>query len=476
MTAIVWFRRDFRLADNPALTAAAESDHSILPVYIHDPEAEGDWAPGSASQWWLHYSLQALASALAQRGLSLAIRRGPAWDALCELIAETGAEAVHWNRLYEPALIDRDKGIKRALKKHGVAAHSHNAALLREPWTIRTGSGTDYRAFTPFWRACQRAGEPPAPLGIPELRRGPEATGLTISQLELLPSIRWDTGLEATWQPGEAGAQRRLERFLGVLDDYSQARDYPSQDGTSGLSPYLHFGEIGPRQIWHTTKATSDPSHDSTQAFLAEIGWREFAHHVLYHHPDSPDAPLNPRFAAFPWRDDPEPLLAAWKRGETGFPIVDAGMRQLWQTGWMHNRVRMIVGSLLVKNARIPWQTGERWFWDTLVDADLASNSLGWQWVAGSGADAAPFFRIFNPVRQGERFDPDGSYVAHWVPEIANLPAKHRQAPWQAPANTLRDVGLTLGQHYPRPILDLKTSREEALAAFERIKDTASGS
>ncbi len=477
---IVWFRRDFRLTDNPALQAAAESGYPCLPVYIHDPAAEGDWAPGAASNWWRHHSLQALGDALAERGLGLVIRHGPAGDALANLIAETGAVAVHWNRLYEPALIARDTAIKSRLRDNGVSAVSHNAALLYEPWTIRTGSGTDYRAFTPFWRACQRTQEPPAPSPEPRLTAGASADGVTITDLGLLPRIRWDHGLATNWQPGEKGAQRRLDRFLDDgVSAYETARDQPAINGTSGLSPHLHFGEIGPRQIRTATLSAlthaDEDADQSAQAFLAEIGWREFAHHVLYHHPDFPDQPLNARFADFPWRADPEPLLRAWQRGETGFPIVDAGMRQLWQTGWMHNRVRMIVGSLLVKNARIPWQTGERWFWDTLVDADLASNSLGWQWVAGSGADAAPFFRIFNPIRQGERFDPQGSFVAHWVPEIAGLPAKHRHAPWQAPAGVCRDAGVQLGHNYPRPVVDLQASRKEALAAFEQIKGSSGG-
>lgn len=473
---IAWFRRDFRLTDNPALSAATSTGYPVLPVYIHDPEAEGDWAPGAASDWWRHHSLACLREALAGLGLTLVIRRGPADQALEALIRETAAESIHWNRLYEPALIERDSRIKAWLKERGIGAHSHNAALLHEPWTIRTGTGSDYRAFTPFWRACQKAPEPPAPQAAPEPVAGARADGLTLADLDLLPRAGWDKGLAATWRPGEEGARERLATFLDQgLPDYATARDEPAKAGTSGLSPHLHFGEIGPRQVLQATRERLANSSEATQAsadaFLAEIGWREFAHHVLYHHPEFPDQPLNPRFARFPWREDPEPYLSAWQQGQTGFPIVDAGMRQLWETGWMHNRVRMIVGSLLVKNARIPWQTGERWFWDTLVDADLASNSLGWQWVAGSGADAAPFFRIFNPVRQGERFDPAGDYVARWVPEVAALPAKHRHAPWQAPPTALSDAGLRLNRDYPEPMLDLQATRKEALAAFEHVKE-----
>ncbi|WP_163142832.1 deoxyribodipyrimidine photo-lyase [Arhodomonas sp. KWT] len=469
---IVWFRRDLRLADNPALSAAAEAG-PVCPVYIHDPDADGDWRPGAASRWWRHHALASLDESLRGHGLRLVIRRGPALETLRALVRETGASAVHWNRLYDPAPVARDRTVKQALQADGIAVHSHKAALLHEPWTVKTGQGSDYRAFTPFWRAARRGGEPDAPLPVPELAAPTTLpTGEPLTTLGLLPRIRWDGGLAGRWRPGEAGARERLAHFTRhALGDYGRARDYPGEPGTSGLSPHLHHGGISPRQIWSAVRNADDGHGEAAEAFLAEIGWREFAHHVLFHHPDLPDAPLNPRFAAFPWRADPgDRLLRAWQAGRTGFPIVDAGMHELWATGWMHNRVRMIAGSLLVKNLRLPWQAGERWFWDTLVDADLASNSLGWQWVAGSGADAAPYFRIFNPVRQGERFDPEGDYVARWLPALAALPPRHRHAPWAAPEGVLRDAGVRLGRDYPRPVVDLKASREEALAAFERIK------
>jgi len=479
--AICWFRRDLRLADNPALSAAAHQGRPVIPVYIHAPEEAGDWAPGAASDWWLHHSLTALSNALADRGLTLIIRRGETLSTLESLIQETGAEAVHWNRLYDPALIERDKRIKQSLQARGLTVHSHNAALLHEPWTIKTGTGGDYKAFTPFWRACRRHAEPAAPTPTPALTAAtPTPASTALASLNLLPTSDWTGGLQATWQPGEAGAHQRLQAFLDdAIAVYESGRDRPAVEGTSRLSPHLHTGEIGPRQVWQAIQTQLARSNPTTQAgllesaerFLSEIGWREFAHHVLFHHPDFPDYPLNARFADFPWQDDPgDRLLTTWQRGETGIPLVDAGMRELYHTGWMHNRVRMVVGSFLVKNLRLPWQAGEAWFWDTLVDADLASNSLGWQWVAGSGADAAPYFRVFNPVRQGERFDAEGTYVARWIPALNRLPAKYRQAPWEAPSAALSAAGITLGVDYPHPMVDLKASRQAALAAFAQIK------
>ncbi|WP_435106288.1 cryptochrome/photolyase family protein [Arhodomonas sp. AD133] len=478
---LVWFRQDLRLADNPALVAAARAG-TVLPVYVHDPEAAGAWPPGGASRWWLHHSLASLAAALAERGLALTIRHGPALAALRTLARETGATAVRWNRRYEPALVEQDRRVKQALADDGLDIHSHKAALLHEPWTLRTGQGRAYQAFTPFWRALCRDGEPDRPLPEPAMHAPPSApTGESLASLQLLPRVRWDEGLRAAWTPGEAGAHERLGAFLrNRLGHYADARDYPATAGTSALSPHLHFGEVSPRQVWHAVRERcaagtgTEPLADSTGKYLSELGWREFAHHVLFHFPELPDNPLNRRFSAFPWREDPDGRLReAWQAGRTGFPLVDAGMRELWATGWMHNRVRMVAGSLLVKNLRLPWQLGERWFWDTLVDADLANNSLGWQWVAGSGADAAPYFRIFNPVRQGERFDPAGDYVTRWIPELAGLPARYRHAPWTAPADVLAEAGLTLGRDYPRPIVDLKTSRQQALEAFQRVKQGA---
>lgn len=470
--ALLWLRRDLRLHDNPALLAACRHG-AVIPVYLHCPDEDGDWRAGGASRWWLHHSLGALAEALQDRGSRLVIRQGESsLGLLQQLLDETGAGAVHWNRLYEPASRERDRTIKATLREQDLEVHSHNAALLREPWMVKTQTGTPYRAFTPFWRAASK-GSFAAPQPVPETVPAPAdwPSGLAAADLGLLPRIRWDRGLEASWTPGERGAWKRLQTFLrSRLAGYDDRRDLPAVDGTSGLSPHLHFGEIGPRQIASALQQL--PQDDDRDSFLAEIGWREFAHHLLYQHPEMPERPLDRRFEHFPWSDDQNTALHAWQRGETGIPIVDAGMRQLWQSGWMHNRVRMIVGSLLTKNLRVPWQRGEAWFWDTLVDADLASNSMGWQWIQGSGADAAPYFRIFNPVRQGERFDPEGSYVRQWVPELTRLPAKIIHAPWQATAEQLQQAGVRLGRDYPHPIVDLADSRRQALDAYAAIKST----
>jgi deoxyribodipyrimidine photo-lyase len=460
--AIFWFRRDLRLADNSALCAALEAAESLLPVYIWSPGDEGEWAPGGASRWWLHHSLAALDDALRAKGSRLLIRSGPAADTLAQLIADTGAEGVFWNRLYEPMLVARDTAIKSRLQDAGIEAQSFNAALLHEPWELATGKGEPYRVFTPFWKAALRRPDPgpprPPPADLKAPRRWP--AGESLEALGLMPRIRWYGGLDEAWIPGEAGALARLDDWCGArLGDYAEQRNRPDRDGTSALSPHLHHGEISPRQAWHAAAARrAELSEGGIESWLRELGWREFAHHVLYHFPRTPSEPMHEKYAAFPWREDHEAMLEAWRRGRTGIPIVDAGMRQLWATGWMHNRVRMIVASLLVKNIRAPWQSGARWFWDTLVDADLANNTMGWQWTAGSGADAAPYFRIFNPVTQGEKFDPDGAYVRRWVPELA-----------EAPAAVIHRPSDRLPNGYPAPIVDLKASREEALAALRSI-------
>ncbi|MCH8506683.1 MAG: DNA photolyase family protein, partial [Ectothiorhodospiraceae bacterium] len=464
---LVWLRRDLRLADNPALHAAA-SRGPVIPVYLHAPTEQDDWPEGGASRWWLHHSLERLGASLVQRQSQLIIRRcGDSLEALRELARETGAGTVYWNRLYEPAAIARDRRIKTALREDGLEAASFNARLLREPWEVRKQEGGSYRAFTPFWRNLRKLGPDSAPLDVPRLPTHDHwPTGEAIADLDLLPAIPWYRGFEPCWTPGEDGAQQRLDAFLRErLSGYGGQRDLPACDSTSGLSPHLHFGEIGPRQVWASVQASRLAGSGDAEKFLAEVGWREFAHHLLYHNPGMPTQPLDRRFEDFPWARDADDALEAWQHGRTGIPIVDAGMRQLWETGWMHNRVRMIVGSLLTKNLRIPWQRGEAWFWDTLVDADLANNSMGWQWIQGCGADAAPYFRIFNPVRQGERFDPDGDYVRRWVPELGKLPAEHIHQPWKAPGSALEQAGLRLGSDYPPPIVDLKESRQQALDA-----------
>jgi deoxyribodipyrimidine photo-lyase len=477
--ALVWFRRDLRLHDNPALTAALRAGHAVLPVYVHAPAEQAPWVPGAASDWWLHHALTALDASLAARGSRLLLRAGASAAALDRLVVETGAEAVYWNRLYEPAAIARDTEVKKALRSRGVHAESHNGALLIEPWDVQTQQGDPYRVFTPFWRSAQArlgaASPVPAPARLPAPSALSTLPSLVLADLELLPRLPWADGFRDVWQPGEAGALLRLQAFCGqALDGYQQQRDRPDHDGTSRLSPHLHFGELSPRQALAAVEAAAATGGVASDAevYRRELGWREFSHHLLYHYPHTDRQPLNPRFDAFPWRQDAAGL-AAWRRGRTGIPIVDAGMRQLWHTGWMHNRVRMIVASVLTKNLGLHWHHGADWFWDTLVDASLANNTQGWQWSAGSGADAAPYFRIFNPVTQGERFDPDGDYVTRWVPELAGVPARWRQQPWTAPAAELDRAGLARDSVYRRPLIDLRATRERALAAWAQVRDNS---
>ncbi len=478
MTTLLWFSRDLRLADNPALAAAIVRGRPILPVFILDDEEAGERAPGGASRWWLHGSLEALRADLKARGSNLILRRGSAQAVLAELIAETGADAVYWNRRYEPWAIARTEPLKAALTARGIEARSFNAALLREPWTIKTQTGGPYRVFTPFWRALRAIGAEAPGLHAPERIIAPEAWPQSdrLEDWALQPSSPdWASGFREQWTPGEAGAQARLAAFAAEqVFDYTGKRNLPGIDGTSRLSPHLHFGEIGPRQVWAAVTAeamvqTGDPSPEGVDVFLSEIAWREFSYHLLFHNPTLPSQALHPEFEAMPWSHGRK-ALRAWQQGRTGYPIVDAGMRELWTTGWMHNRVRMITASFLIKHLMIDWRVGEAWFWDTLVDADLASNSASWQWVAGCGADAAPYFRIFNPVLQGEKFDSDGAYVRRWVPEIAGLPNKLLHAPWTAKPHELRAAGVELGRTYPRPMVDHAAARQRALAAYDEIK------
>lgn len=470
--ALLWLRRDLRLHDNPALTHALQAAVQVIPLYIHAPEEEAPWTPGAASRCWLHRSLEQLQAQLAEHGSRLIIRYGPGLETLRTVIDATGATLVCWNRVYEPACIARDTHIEQTLRAHGIATSSHNAALLFEPWEILNQQGQAFRVFTPFWRACQKqlAIHPPVPLPAPKTLPPvmPALVGEPLTSLQLLPTVRWDDGIAAQWRPGEQHALAQLETFAAErLQHYAARRDVPSGEYTSALSPYLHFGEIGPRQI--IAALTTHEANARNDSYVRELGWREFAHHLLYHFPNTPLQPLDARFARFPWQDHPA-ALTAWQRGMTGIPLVDAGMRELWRTGWMHNRVRMIVASFLTKNLRLHWLAGARWFWDTLVDADLANNTLGWQWTAGCGADAAPFFRIFNPVLQGQRFDAHGEYVRRWIPELARLPTRWIHQPWQAPAAELAAANITLGVTYPEPIVDLSLSRERALEAYAAIK------
>lgn len=476
-TTLIWFRNDLRLNDNPAIQAAVERGGPVVPVFVWAPEEAGEWAPGGASKWWLHRSLLALSDSLRAAGGSLIVRRGPSLPTLRELIRETGAGAVIWNRCYEPAAIQRDKQIKEALRAAGVIAESVNGSLLHEPWTIKTKTGGPYQVFTPFWRCCLAQPAPlpplPAPPRWPEPKSPPRS--IPIAELGLDPTLGWASLFPTYATPGEVGAQRLLQDFLRMrLATYDTDRDRPDHEGTSRLSAHLHFGEVSPRQIWHAcgrlAAGTSAPTQPWQQSrFLTEVGWREFAFHLLYHFPHTPTLPLKHEFERFPWRED-SAALRAWQKGQTGYPLVDAGMRQLWATGWMHNRVRMVTASFLVKHLLLPWQAGAKWFWDTLIDADLANNTLGWQWTAGCGADAAPFFRIFNPVSQGEKFDPEGNYVRAWVPELRRLPASVIHQPWTASNRVLSEAGVWLGENYPRPMVDHAAARTSALAAYARAR------
>ncbi len=468
---LVWLRNDLRLSDNPALHAAAATGRPIVPFYVLDDATPGKWRLGGAGRWWLHHSLHSLSRRLTRRGVALTLRRGEAVAVVSELIEETGAAALYCNRACEP-WARRDEHRLGALD---IELHRFAGGLLFDPEHVRTVSGTPFRVFTPFSKACLAAPPPDPPLPAPKSMVAPARVppGDALTGWGLLP-VRpdWSGGLRAAWRPGEPQAQGRVAAVANtVVSDYLGDRERPGRAGTSRLSPHLHFGEVTPRQCWHAVQAgiAADPAAaPGGQAFLRQLLWREFSAHLLIHVPTLPERPFRPRFAAMRYPGS-KAMLRRWQRGRTGIPIVDAGMRELWHTGWMHNRVRMIAASLLVKNMRVDWRLGAAWFWDTLVDADLANNSASWQWVAGSGADAAPYFRIFNPVLQGRRYDPDGAYVRRWVPELAPLPASHIHAPWQAPAAVLAAAGVTLGATYPVPCVDLARTRRRALADYRAL-------
>ncbi|MBM3644837.1 MAG: deoxyribodipyrimidine photo-lyase [Alphaproteobacteria bacterium] len=470
---LVWFRSDLRLDDQPALAAALAAGGAVVPVYVLD-ETRSVLTPGAASRWWLHGSLAALDTDLRARGARLVLRRGDPATQIERLIAETGATAIHWTRRYAKAHRDADAALKTRLRESGVEAHSHNGALLHEPWEVTTGAGGWFKVFTPFWKACLARPAPAAPVPAPAHITGPATWPASdaLAYWRLRPTAPdWAIGLAAEWTPGEAGAQARLASFLDhALDGYRGGRDLPGRESTSRLSPHLAFGELSPRRVLQAVRARP-PSADADK-FLAELGWREFSHNLLFHHDDLATRSFRPEFDAFPWATDAR-ALTAWRRGRTGYPLVDAGMRELWTTGWMHNRVRMVVASFLVKHLLIDWREGERWFWDTLVDADPANNAASWQWVAGCGADAAPYFRVFNPVLQGAKFDADGAYVRRWVPELAALPHAHLHQPWAAPSAILAAAGITLGKDYPRPIVEHNAARTRALAAFATLRNAA---
>ena len=478
---IVWFRQDLRLADNPALVAACKACDQVILLFIDDPADQTVSRLGSASRVWLHHSLNALQQSLNDKHAQLQLFQGDALDILQSVIGATGAARIYWNRCYDPVTIERDKVIKKALED--LQPRTFNGLLLNEPWDNLKDDGTPYRVYTPFWRkAAARMDNADdaihvarTPRLIPPLSKSVAkklSNALELTDLGLLPGIDWHTDLIVHWQVGEKAARAQLDRFLkSTVQAYNEGRDTPGIEGTSRLSPHLHFGEISPRYALQRLLDGRNPGEleGGELTFAKEIFWREFAYSLIYHFPHTVDEPLDARFRKFAWAPNTESHLLAWQQGLTGVPIVDAGMRQLYATGWMHNRVRMIVASYLIKNLLIPWQSGENWFRDTLVDADIASNAMGWQWTAGSGADAAPFFRVFNPVLQGEKFDKQGEYVRKWVPELGDVPAKFVHKPWDLPP-AARDL-----INYPAPLVDLKETRQRALSTFEKIKGTKPG-
>jgi len=477
--ALHWFRDDLRLADNPALACAAESD-AVACLYILDED--GDRRPlGGASRWWLSRSLDALSAALARKGGRLDVLRGDPEKLLPAFAAAAGIGRVTWNRRYDAASIRLDTRLKETLSGAGIEVRSFNGNLLNEPWQVKSRAGQPMKVFTPYWRAARERGEPDMPLAAPSrvaaLPLPDSIRGATcrLAELPLEPtSPDWAGGLRESWTPGEDGARERLEAFLaGGLGGYAELRDTPGRASTSRLSPHLRFGEISPRQIWHalgTARESGEAVGSATDAdkFLSELGWREFSYHLLFHNPDLATRNYDERFDSFAWKPDSE-ALRRWQRGETGIPLIDAGMRELWHTGWMHNRVRMVVASFLIKHLLQDWREGEAWFWDTLVDADPANNAASWQWVAGSGADASPYFRIFNPVTQGETHDPKGAYIRQWVPELAGLSDRDIHQPSKASATALREAGVRIGETYPAPTIDLAFGRQRALDAFAGI-------
>ena len=471
--SIVWFRQDLRLEDNPALFEAAKTG-DILPIYILDDDNSGDWKMGGASRVWLHYSLSSLNKCLDD---NLVLLTGNPITLIPLLVKLINADGVYWNRCYEPWRINRDKKLKENLNKLNIEVKSFNGSLLWEPWTVTKKDGSPYKVFSPFYkkgcllRENQIRDLYPRPktltfCGIPSLKQIK-----TLDELFLLPNESWHNKIVENWDIGERGAQEKLKHIVSKkLKDYKKGRDFPSLETTSGLSPHIHFGELSPNQIWIELKKLNNENKEDLNHYLSELGWREFSYYLLFHWPTLPEKSFNKKFENFKWLEDKKGLLN-WQQGKTGYPIIDAGMRQLWQTGFMHNRVRMIVASFLVKNQLIDWRLGQDWFWDTLFDADLASNSASWQWVAGSGADAAPYFRIFNPLLQSEKFDPEGKYIIKYVPELSSLPNKYRHKPWLAPKNILEQSGVSIGEDYPLPILDLKFTRERALSTLKLLKD-----
>ena len=472
---IVWFRNDLRLQDNEALSFAGSTSRPIIPLYINETLTESSRDFGAASNWWRHHSLERLSEAIAQIGGRLILASGHPLSVITELCETHNVGTVVWNRRYVPALCEDDRTIKEALTGDGITVNSFPGNVLIEPWKIKTGQGNPFKVFSPFWRTLQKNYVSQSHFAHPEQIQTPaEIPSECLNDWALRPATPdWSTGFKSEWSPGESGAWFKLERFLSEgANSYETCRDIPSLSSTSQLSPHFQFGEISVHDVWRQVHAALNSGQinlPSAQKFLSEIAWRDFSYHLLFHNPGFDSENFKSSFATFPWSGHSKGF-ERWKKGQTGYPIVDAGMRQLWRTGWMHNRVRMIVASFLTKHLLVHWKKGESWFWDTLVDADPASNPASWQWVAGTGADAAPFFRIFNPVIQGEKFDPDGLYVRKWVPELSQVPNRFIHQPWSAPEKVLAAANVTLGSTYPKPIVEHAEARKKALSAYETLK------
>ncbi|MFT4823770.1 MAG: deoxyribodipyrimidine photo-lyase [Halioglobus sp.] len=476
---IFWFRQDLRTHDLPGLFAAAATGRPIVPCYILDDASPGHWRVGEASRWWLHHSLLSLAGDLSGLGACLVLRNGEAGAELEKLQRETGAQDIYCTRMYEPWAADLEQRLHKRFSADGISFKRYGGALLHEPESILNLSDQPYKVFTPFWRKCRSKPEPALPQALsPDVNWLPKSFDSdALEDWQLCPTQpNWANEWSKWWSPGGDGARSKLEKFLEKgIESYSDGRNHPALDCTTRLSPHLHYGEISPREVWHRARSASamdSKLEGQVDKFFSELGWREFSHHLMHSYPDIPETAFKPAFRQFPFIDD-QVKLAAWQSGHTGYPLVDAGMRELWQTGYMHNRVRMIVASFLTKHLLIHWKEGAKWFWNTLLDADLANNSGGWQWVAGCGADASPYFRIFNPVIQGKKFDVRGEYIRKWVPELKDMPDRYLNTPWDAPEDVLKMAGIDLGTDYPHPVVDHQAAREGALAALASIREAS---
>ncbi|KIL50103.1 deoxyribodipyrimidine photo-lyase [Jeotgalibacillus alimentarius] len=464
MTAIVWIRKDLRLHDNPGLYHTAETG-KVLPVYIFDEDDK----IGSAQKWFLHHALESFQKRLKSAGSELLILSGKPSEILPDIVEKYEADSIHWNRQYEPAVFNRDREIGESLHKNGISVNTYEGRLLLPPWDVKKNNGDPYKVFTPFYKALQKHDIPQA---LPAVKNIEPASfnkrdSLSLDDLKLLPEINWTSGMEKRWTPSEEAAVRRFNAFLDKkLKVYKSKRDFPSEEASSALSPYFALGLLSVRSVYHSIKKSAEAAGEP---FIRQLVWRDFAYSLITHFPETKTDPMNEQFKSFKWMDESD-QLKAWKHGKTGFPIVDAGMRELWTTGYMHNRVRMITGSFLTKDLLIHWREGADWFDDTLVDADVANNVMGWQWVAGSGADASPFFRIFNPTTQSSKFDPNGEYIRQWIPELKHMPTKHIHDPSSAPDDVLEEAGVQIGRDYPEPIVDHKAARQRALDHYDDVK------